>query len=52
MPHVTLAHRMTADQVAVALSVVRGPREADGYAVGVRRWDGDARREWLLAGAG
>ena len=51
-PHVTLAHRMTADQVAVALSVVRGPRVADGYAVGVRRWDGDARREWLLAGAG
>ena len=52
VPHVTLAHLMTADQVAVALSVVRGPREADGYAVGVRRWDGDARREWLLAGAG
>ena len=52
VPHVTLAHRMTADQVAVALSVVRGPRVADGYAVGVRRWDGDARREWLLAEAG
>jgi len=31
---------------------VRVPREADGYAVGVRRWDGDARREWLLAGTG
>jgi 2'-5' RNA ligase len=52
VPHVTLAHRMTADQVAVALAVVRGPREADGYAVGMRRWDGDARREWLLAGVG
>jgi 2'-5' RNA ligase len=52
VPHVTLAHRLTPDQVARALSVLGGPREADGYAVGVRRWDGDARREWVLAGAG
>jgi 2'-5' RNA ligase len=52
VPHVTLAHRMTAEQVALALSLLKGPREADGYAVGVRRWDGDARREWLLVGAG
>ena len=51
VPRVTLAHRMTADQVAVALSVVRGPRVADGYAVGVRRWDGDARREWAAGGS-
>ena len=36
----------------VALSLLNGPREADGYAVGARRWDGDARREWVLAGAG
>ena len=34
MPHVTLAHRMTADQVAVALGGARPA--ADGYAVGVR----------------
>ena len=52
VPHVTLAHRMTPEQVALALSLLNGPREADGYAVGARRWDGDARREWVLAGAG
>ena len=52
VPHVTLAHRMTPEQVAFALSLLHGPREADGYAVGARRWDGDARREWVLAGAG
>ena len=52
VPHVTLAHRMTPEQVALALSLLHGPREADGYAVGARRWDGDARREWVLAGAG
>jgi 2'-5' RNA ligase len=52
VPHVTLAHRMIPEQVALALSVLNGPREADGYAVGARRWDGDARREWVLAGAG
>jgi 2'-5' RNA ligase len=51
VPHVTLAHRMTPEQVALALSVLQGPREADGFAVGVRRWDGDVRREWVLAGA-
>jgi 2'-5' RNA ligase len=51
VPHVTLARRMTSEQVAGALSVLRGPREADGCAVGLRRWDGVARREWLLAGA-
>jgi 2'-5' RNA ligase len=52
VPHVTLAHRMTPEQVALALSVLHGPREADGYAVGARRWDGDARREWALAAPG
>jgi len=52
VPHVTLAHRVTSEQVALALSLLHGPREADGYAVAARRWDGDARREWVLAGAG
>lgn len=49
-PHVTLARRLTATQVGAALDVLRGPRERerDAYAVGWRRWDGDARREWAL----
>jgi len=47
-PHTTLARRLTADQVAAALVVLSGPTEQDGTAVGCRRWDGEARREWLL----
>ena len=47
-PHITLARRLTADQVAAALTVLSGPAEHDGRAVGCRRWDGDARREWPL----
>jgi len=47
-PHVTLARRLTAAQVGSALDVLGGPRERNGYAVGWRRWDGDARREWDL----
>ncbi len=47
-PHTTLGRRLTADQVAAALTVLSGPTEQDGKAVGCRRWDGDARREWLL----
>jgi 2'-5' RNA ligase len=48
MPHVTLAHRMSAEQVGRALSVLHGSDETDGYAASARRWDGDARREWHL----
>ncbi|MDN5851736.1 MAG: 2'-5' RNA ligase family protein [Actinomycetia bacterium] len=47
-PHVTLARGLTAAQVGAALDVLNGPRERDTYAVGWRRWDGDARREWDL----
>lgn len=48
VPHVTLARRMTADQVAAALPLLSAgalPVRLDR----ARRWDGDARREWPLA---
>jgi len=48
MPHVTLAHRLSAEQVGRALAVLHGSDETDGYAVSARRWDSDARREWPL----
>ena len=54
-PHVTVARRMTPEQLSTALSELSGP--AAGSAVGqpmtlsrCRRWDGTARRDWLLSG--
>lgn len=48
-PHVTLAHRLSATEVGLALDVLGGtPRERDAVAAGWRRWDGDSRREWSL----
>ncbi|MFC5381972.1 2'-5' RNA ligase family protein [Aquipuribacter nitratireducens] len=50
-PHVTLAMRLTPEQVGQAVAVVGRWRPLDepGPPTGVRRWDGDARREWWLA---
>lgn len=52
-PHVTLAMRLTPEEVGRAVSVVGGPAPADdpGPPAGVRRWDGTARREWWLVGS-
>ncbi len=49
VPHVTLAHRMPADQLQRALEVL--PRANGGPArlERARRWDGDGRRDWVLA---
>jgi 2'-5' RNA ligase len=47
VPHVTLARRMTADQVAAALAVLSA-RIFPATAERMRRWDGSARREWLV----
>lgn len=51
VPHVTLATGLDAVQLAQAVEVLRGVRGTDGRsmaatAVGVRRWDGEARRTW------
>jgi 2'-5' RNA ligase len=61
-PHVTLARRITAEQVGTAIGAlassgrrsggVRGGRghrsDLTGELAGVRRWDGDTRRTWLV----
>ncbi|MDO9380153.1 MAG: 2'-5' RNA ligase family protein [Nocardioidaceae bacterium] len=49
-PHVTLARRMDADQVAGALRVLDGADDLVGEATVLRRWDGEARREWVVGG--
>ena len=48
VPHVTLAHRLSAEQVGLALAVLHGTDEVDGYAVSARRWDSEGKREWSL----
>jgi 2'-5' RNA ligase len=46
-PHITLARRMNSAQTAQALELLDWtPRQ--GTFTGLRRWDGDARREWRL----
>lgn len=47
-PHVTLARRLSAAQVGAALEALGGAGRQQGAAVGCRRWDGAARREWPL----
>ncbi|MEH3089270.1 MAG: 2'-5' RNA ligase family protein [Microbacterium arborescens] len=42
MPHVTLARRMTADQVGAALALV-GAASVDGALVGMRLWDAEQK---------
>jgi 2'-5' RNA ligase len=50
-PHVTLARRLDAGQLAAAIAVLaERPRELIGTIAGARRWDADARRSWDLRG--
>jgi hypothetical protein len=50
-PHVTLARRVDPGDVARALHVLGAAAvDIDAAVVGLRRWDGDARVEHLLAG--
>lgn len=46
-PHVTLARRLDADQLAAALHALADrPRELTGTVRGARRWDGVAKVAW------
>ncbi|CRK52063.1 conserved hypothetical protein [Rhodococcus sp. RD6.2] len=47
-PHITLARRVFSDEIGPAVNLV-SPAHTTGKAAGVRRWDGDARREWLIS---
>ncbi|MEV0948858.1 2'-5' RNA ligase family protein [Rhodococcus sp. NPDC049939] len=46
-PHVTLARRLPADQIPDAARLLDGG-DIVGHASVMRRWDGDAKREWIL----
>jgi len=49
-PHVTLARRLSADQVGAAVGMVsrEHPRDLPARVTACRRWDGTARTAWLL----
>lgn len=48
-PHITLARRVDAEQVAAALEVLDNTGRM-GTASALRRWDGDAKVERIIAG--
>lgn len=47
--HVTLARRLTADQLADAVQVLSPAADVDGRAVAIRRWDGGRKVAWTVA---
>ncbi|GGG11508.1 hypothetical protein GCM10007304_26930 [Rhodococcoides trifolii] len=48
-PHVTLAMRMTPDQLAAAVrELVPTLVDAEGAVSAIRRWDGEGKREWTI----
>jgi hypothetical protein len=47
-PHVTLARRVDASQLPRALSNRKVIRELNGSVVGLRRWDGNQRVEYVI----
>jgi 2'-5' RNA ligase len=47
-PHITLARGLDDPMVARALTALGKVPDSDGEATSARRWDGDAKREWLL----
>ncbi len=46
-PHITMAHRVQAEQLGAAVALATAPEETVTVA-GCRRWDGDTRREWWI----
>ena len=47
-PHVTLARRLAPDKLAAALTLEDVGRDLPARAVGLRYWDGDAKREYRI----
>jgi hypothetical protein len=47
-PHVTLARRVDPSQLGRAIKIRRLGRDTKGNFVGLRRWDGDNRIEYLI----
>jgi hypothetical protein len=48
-PHVTLARRVDPAQLPGVLTMRRVSRDIDGSIVGIRRWDGNKRIEYLIS---
>lgn len=49
VPHVTLAHRLTAEQLGQAVELLAsGPMTYEAEAVAPRRFDSEARRTWII----
>ncbi|RAV15801.1 2'-5' RNA ligase family protein [Mycolicibacterium sp. GF69] len=49
-PHVTMARRVVPAQMGRAVRIAGKPSEINGRIVGLRRWDGNAKREYPIAG--
>ena len=47
--HVTLARRVVPGQMGRALRIAGKPSEIVGSVVGLRRWDGNAKREYPIS---
>jgi hypothetical protein len=47
--HVTLARRLVPAQMGRALRIAGKPREIDGHVIGLRRWDGNTKREYPIS---
>jgi hypothetical protein len=47
--HVTLARRLHGSQLGRALRIAGRPSEIPGQVVGLRRWDGNAKREYPIS---
>jgi len=50
--HVTMARRVTPAQFGRALRIAGRPPEIAGTVTGLRRWDGNAKREYPVGGGG
>jgi hypothetical protein len=47
--HVTLARRVVPGQMGRAVRIAGKPQEIEGRVVGLRRWDGNAKREYPIS---
>jgi hypothetical protein len=47
--HVTLARRVVPAQLGRALRIAGKPQEIIGRVIGLRRWDGNAKREYPIS---
>ena len=46
--HVTMARRVVPAQMGRAVRIAGKPQEIKGIIVGLRRWDGNAKREYPI----